>query len=171
MCNVAHSYDELENLDFLKASGAPKDFFVVAVSDGMGTANDKLLQELFPQLVARLPSDSCHVAYFFLLEECRRFRTAQGLKSVQSPFLFISDENPYPGTKVASRAVIRLAGLQNPDDVRRVIALICEQAYDDDFVKKTKSGEIMRRIERTLGRYGGPLKDCLSLVGFSQESE
>lgn len=141
-------------------------FYIVAITDGLGTTNESIVSTAINPLAARLPLDICIAAHFFYPEESRSFRSDQDLKGLSSPFLFISEENPFNGELVTKRAIIDLSALSNPDDVKRVLASIAELSYDIDFIMKAKSGEIVRKIQRALGKYSGPIKDCLSWAGF-----
>jgi hypothetical protein len=141
-------------------------FFFTAVTDGFGTDHEKVLFETFPALAARLPIDTCLAALFFLPEECQRFKVEQDLNGLRAPFIMLSEENPFLGVKVPRRAVIELGALSTTNDVRRILASVAEQAHDNDFLRRARNGEMLRRVERALAKYGQPIKDCLHLVGF-----
>jgi len=139
-------------------------YFIILVTDGFQTENEITVKELLNTFVAKLPTQDCQFVHLFLTDECRHFRSIQGLESETSPFAVLCEQNPFKQKIVGPRAVIVLSVLKSKDQVKEVMALLAEQAANPEFVKKAKFSELLRRIERAFGRYGQPIRDCLSVV-------
>jgi len=81
MCLVSVNYKGQRGLSLSTSTR----FFLVALTDGLGTTNEHIVTESVNPLAARLPLKVCMATHFFLPADCREFRKDQGLIGVASP--------------------------------------------------------------------------------------
>jgi hypothetical protein len=148
--------------------GSRKDYryYVTIVFDGFGTQAELTVIAVLFTLYAHLPIEHCLLVLLFAPDEVRQFKTRHKLIGRAGPLVFITEENPFGGSEISQRVVVELGRLKEPDDIKKVLVTIAEQAYDDDFIKRAGRGELLRRIQETLGKYGSFIKDSLSIIGL-----
>lgn len=147
---------------------SPKDYryYVTLIFDGFGTQAEMTLMNAVFTLYTHLPTDQCLLMLLFAPDEVRRFKNSRDLKGRAGPLVYITEDNPFGGFEISQSVLLELGRLKDSDDVKRVLAAIAEQAHDDDFLKKARKGELLRRIQAALGKYGSAIKDCLSIFGL-----
>ena len=141
-------------------------FYLAIVTDGLRTAIELAVIEEMDELACRLPTSAMMTVWMCVPSQCRAFRRDQGMVDVASPFLYITEENPFCQRMIKKRLIVKLDPLESPDDARRVLASITQQAHDGEFLRKARKGEIIRRLQRSLDIYSGPIRECVSLAGF-----
>lgn len=147
-------------------SGPPYRYFVTVILDGFETLAEQTVVNAVFALYARLPVTYCLLTLLFLPEEVRKFKNTQNLKGRIGPLILITEKNPFLEEEVRPRALIELGHLRDPDDIKKIMALIAEQAHDEDFLKRAKTGELLRRLREGIGRYGELIANTLSIVGL-----
>lgn len=160
MCTMSIQNHE----QFFRQFKPTTDFYLVVVSSGFQNSADIQLGQDFSLIVERFPK-TVLLAHLFLPEECRSFLDKRGLHSRSGPLIVISEENPFEDQITGTWAVLEIGELHSSDEIKQVLSSLSSLASHSDFANKAKFGEALRRIERKLGKFGGPFKDCLSIVG------
>jgi hypothetical protein len=142
------------------------DFYLVTFGSGFDTTADREVATLFPKFSSTLPIEHCLAINLVNPDEISEFKTMHSLSGKCAPLLILSEEPPFSEGFESQRVVIELGRLHEPDKIRQIFASIADNAHTEDFIVKSKRGEILRKIEYALGRYGPGIKDCLSLIGF-----
>ena len=165
MCFIFSTASELERISEVREAAIR--FWLVAVSDGFDTAADEVLLKSFPKLSSRLPAETCVFVYLWEPDEVRDFKSRHSLYGRVGPLLSVSDSNPFRDETKQRSAIVELGRLSDVDEVKKVLVAVTDQAHDEAFVREARNGEVLRRIEQSLGKFGGPVLECLSILGFA----
>jgi hypothetical protein len=141
-------------------------YFVTIVFDGFETSADQTVISALFAFYARLPTRYCLLTLLFAPDDVRRFKTEQDLKGKVGPLIVITEKTPFAGAEIRPRAILEVGRLKEADDIKRVLATLAEQAHDEDFLKRARSEELLRRIQDSIRKFGGVISSSLSVIGL-----
>jgi len=128
-------------------------------------AEQTLMDALFT-LADHLPAQHCHLSVLLGKDTNLRFKNTHGLKGLAAPLIVITEEELLDRPTDTAKVVLQVGRVKDPDDIRRALAVLSEQAHDESFLRETRKGEIIRRTQEALARHGNTIARALSLLGL-----
>jgi hypothetical protein len=138
-------------------------YYLTILLDGLSNTAEATLKDVLWDLPRRFPAPEVLFTVLHDADEIRLFKLEHGLRSTIGPSIVITEENPFSHRVVPGKAVVNLAALKTPDEIKNVLAVITEQSHDEQFLKRAKRGELFRQLRDVLATYGDKILAIFSI--------